>query len=145
MYKNILVTTDGSEFSEKAFGHAIELAKQVGARIIAVTVMPPIQFLTVEGVVYPEDPEKFQQMADAQAKAALNVVAKAAEASGVPCERVQIESPQPYEGIIQTAENKGCDLIVMASHGRRGLSAFLLGSETQKVLTHSSIPVLVYR
>ncbi len=145
MYKNILVTTDGSEFSEKAFGHAIELAKLVGARLTAVTVTPPLQFLTVEGVVYPEDPEKYQQSIDAQAKAALDVVAKAAEARGVPCELVQLESPQPYEGIIKTANDKGCDLIVMASHGRRGLSAFLLGSETQKVLTHSNIPVLVCR
>lgn len=145
MYKNVLVTTDGSEFSERAFGHAADLAKAVGAKLTAVTVTPPIQFLTVEGVVYPDDPEKFQQMRDAQAKAALDVVARAAAARGVPCELVQLESPQPYEGIIATAKEKGCDLIVMASHGRRGLSAFLLGSETQKVLTHSSIPVLVYR
>lgn len=145
MYKNILVTTDGSEFSEKAFDHAVELAKCVGARLTAVTVKPPVQFLTVEGVVYPEDPEKYQQMIDSQANTALSVVAKAAEAGGVPCELVQLESSQPYEGIIKTANDKGCDLIVMASHGRRGLSAFLLGSETQKVLTHSTIPVLVYR
>jgi len=145
MYKNILVTTDGSECSERSFGHAVELAKCVGAKLTAVTVTPPIQFLTVEGVVYPEDPERYKQITDAQAKAALDVIGKAAEAGGVPCELVQIESPQPYEGIIQTAKDKGCDLIVMASHGRRGISAFLLGSETQKALTHSTIPVLVYR
>ena len=145
MYKNILVTTDGSECSERAIGQAVELAKFFGAKLTAVTVTPPLQFLTVEGVVYPEDPERYQQMTDAQAKAALSVVAKAAEAAGVTCELVQIESPQPYEGIIQTAKDKGCDLIVMASHGRRGISALLLGSETQKVLTHSKIPVLVYR
>src|SRR5690606_17946016 len=129
MYKNILVTTDGSESSERSIGHAVELAKFLGAKLTAVTVTPPLQFLTVEGVVYPEDPERYQQMTDAQAKAALNVVANAAEAAGVPCELVQIESPQPYEGIIKTAEDKGCDLIVMASHGRRGISALLLGSE----------------
>ena len=145
MYKNILVTTDGSECSERSIGHAVELAKFLGAKLTAVTVTPPLQFLTVEGVVYPEDPERYQQMTDAQAKAALNVVAKAAEAAGVPCELVQIESPQPYEGIIKTAEDIGCDLIVMASHGRRGISALLLGSETQKVPTHSKIPVLVFR
>jgi len=145
MYKNILVTTDGSEFSERAFGHAADLAKTLGAKLTAVTVTPPIQIVAIEGVVYPEDPERFQQMTNAQAKAALDVVAKTAAARGVPCELVQLESPQPYEGIIATAKDKGCDLIVMASHGRRGLSAFLLGSETQKVLTHSTIPVLVYR
>ncbi|MCL4766585.1 MAG: universal stress protein [Hyphomicrobiaceae bacterium] len=145
MYKNILVTTDGSEFSERAFGHAADLAKLLGARLTAVTVTPPIQFIAIEGVVYPEDPEKHKEMTEAQAKAALDVVAKAAQARGVACELVQLENPQPYEGIIATAKDKGCDLIVMASHGRRGISAFLLGSETQKVLTHSTIPVLVYR
>lgn len=145
MYKNILVTTDGSEFSERAFGHAADLAKALGAKLTAVTVTPPIQFIAIEGVVYPEDPEKHRQMTEAQAKAALDVVAKTAQARGVACELVQLESPQPYEGIIAAAKDKGCDLIVMASHGRRGISAFLLGSETQKVLTHSTIPVLVYR
>lgn len=145
MYTHILVTTDGSEFAERAFSHAIGLAKQLGAKLTAVTVTPPLQFLTVEGVVYPEDPERYQAMTDAQAKAALEAVAKAAEAQGVTCERVQIENQQPYEGILQTAKDKGCDLIVMASHGRRGISAFLLGSETQKVLTHSTVPVLVCR
>jgi len=145
MFKHILVTTDGSEFAERAFSHAIELAKHLGAKLTAVTVTPPIQLLTIEGVVYPEDPEKFQAMTDAQAKAALDAVAKAAEAQGVSCDCVQIENPQPYEGIIQTANDRGCDLIVMASHGRRGLSAFLLGSETQKVLTHTTVPVLVCR
>lgn len=145
MFKNILVTTDGSEFSERAFGHAADLAKICGAKLTAVTVTPPIQIIAIEGVVYPEDPEKFRQMTDAQAKAALDVVAKTAESRGVPCELVQLEAAQPYEGIIATAKEKGCDLIVMASHGRRGLSAFLLGSETQKVLTHSDIPVLVCR
>lgn len=145
MYKSILVTTDGSEFAERSFDHAIELAKHFGAKLTAVTVTPPIQFLTVEGVVYPEDPDKFRAMTDAQAKAALDAVGKAAEAQGVACERVQIENSQPYDGILETAKDKGCDLIVMASHGRRGLSAFLLGSETQKVLTHSTVPVLVCR
>lgn len=145
MYKSILVTTDGSEFSERAFGHAIELAKHLGAKLTAVTVTPPLQILTVEGVVYPEDPETYQAMIDSQAKAALDAVVKAAEASGVPCDSVQIENSQPYEGILQTARDKGCDLIVMASHGRRGISAFLLGSEAQKVLTHSTLPVLVCR
>jgi nucleotide-binding universal stress UspA family protein len=145
MYKNILVTTDGSEFSERAFGHAAALAKLLNAKLTAVTVTAPIQFVAIEGVVYPEDPEKHKQMIAAQAKAALDAVAKVAAAQGVPCETVQVESPQPYEGILATAKSKGCDLIVMASHGRRGLSALLLGSETQKVLTHSSIPVLVYR
>ena len=145
MYKSILVSTDGSEFAERAFAHAIELAKNLGAKLTAVTVTPPIQVLTIEGVAFPEDPDKHRAMVDAHAKSALDAVVKAAEAAGVSCEPVQIKDTQPYEGILETAKNKNCDLIVMASHGRRGLSAFLLGSETQKVLTHSTIPVLVCR
>lgn len=145
MYKHILVTTDGSELSERAFSHAVGLAKREKARLTAVTVTPPIQFIAIEGVVYPEDPEKYKEMTAAQAKQALDAVVKAAGTEGVACETVQIESAQPYEGILATAKERGCDLIVMASHGRRGISAFLLGSETQKVLTHSQIPVLVYR
>ncbi len=145
MYSHILVTTDGSEFSKKAFTHAVQLAKFANARLTAVTVTSPIQYVAIEGMVYPEDPEKFQQMAVAHAEAALDAVADAARAQGVECERVHVENPQPYEGIIATANEKGCDLIVMASHGRRGFQALLLGSETQKVLTHSTIPVLVYR
>ncbi len=145
MYSNILVTTDGSEFSERAFGHAADLAKLSGGKLTAVTVTPPLQIIAIEGVVYPEDPEKFQATTLTQAKAALDAVAKVAASHGVPCELVQVENAQPYEGILDTAKQKGCDLIVMASHGRRGFSALLLGSETQKVLTHSTIPVLVYR
>ncbi len=145
MYRNILVTTDGSEFSERAFAHAVELAKVSKARLTAVTVTAPLEYIAFEGVVYPDDPERFKQITTAHAEAALDAVANVARVAGVECERVHIENPYPYEGIIATAKEKGCDLIVMASHGRRGLSALLLGSETQKVLTHSTIPVLVYR
>ena len=145
MFRNILVTTDGSEFSERAFTHAVELAKMSNAKLTAVTVTTPIQYVAFEGVIYPEDPARYKQITDAQAEAALDEVANVARAAGVACERVHAESPYPYEGIIDTAKANVCDLIVMASHGRRGISAMLLGSETQKVLTHSPIPVLVYR
>jgi nucleotide-binding universal stress UspA family protein len=105
----------------------------------------PLQYVAFEGVVYPEDPARYKQITDAQAEAALDAVSNVARAAGVECERVHVESPAPYEGIITVAKEKVCDLIVMASHGRRGISALVLGSETQKVLTHSTIPVLVYR
>ncbi len=145
MYRNILVTTDGSELSERAFSHAVALAKASNAKLTAVTVTMPIQYVALEGVVYPEDPARYKQITDAQAEAALDAVSNVARAAGVECERVHVESPAPYEGIIAVAKEKVCDLIVMASHGRRGISALVLGSETQKVLTHSTIPVLVYR
>jgi nucleotide-binding universal stress UspA family protein len=145
MYKNILVSTDGSELSERAIGHAVELAKEAKAKLTAVTVTAPLQFVAIEGMVYPEDPERYKQVTLAQAEAMLDVASNAARAQGVECERVIVEAGQPFDGIISTAKEKGCDLIVMASHGRRGISALILGSETQKVLTHSTIPVLVYR
>src|SRR5690606_32700964 len=96
MYKSILVSTDGSEFAERAFSHAVELAKHLGAKLTAVTVTPPIQVLAIEGVAFPEDPDKHRAMMDAQAKTALDAVVKAAAAGGVSCEPVQVKDMQPY-------------------------------------------------
>jgi nucleotide-binding universal stress UspA family protein len=145
VYKNILVTTDGSEFAEQAIGHAVELAKAFGAKLTGVTVTPPFQVIAMEGVVVSEAPDQYEKWAKQTAEARLATVKKAAQAAGVAFDTVHVEDTQPYAGIIEAAKRKGCDLIVMASHGRRGVSALLLGSETQKVLTHSTIPVLVYR
>jgi len=145
VYKNILVTTDGSEFAEEAIGHAVELAKTFKAKLTAVTVTPPFQVIAMEGVVVSEAPDQYEKWAKQTAEARLSTVRKAAQGAGVACDTVHVEDTQPYAGIIDAAKQNGCDLIVMASHGRRGVSALLLGSETQKVLTHSTIPVLVYR
>lgn len=145
MYKHILVPTDGTEFAARAVAHAVDLAKQFGARLTGVTVLPPLRMMAIEGAILSETPEDYARWIEEVAKERLAPIKAAADKAGVACETVHIEHDQPYQGIIDTANGKGCDLIVMASHGRRGVSALLLGSETQKVLTHTGIPVLVYR
>jgi nucleotide-binding universal stress UspA family protein len=145
MYKNILVPTDGTEFAEKAVRYAVDLAKTVGATLTGVTVTPPFTVVAVEGIMISQTPDDFEQWAKKTAAERMQPIRKASEAAGIPCKLVHVETFQAYEGIIQAAQEQGCDLIVMASHGRRGVSALVLGSETQKVLTHSTIPVLVVR
>jgi len=145
VYKNILIPTDGSDFAQEAIGHAVDLAKLLGAKITGVTVTPSYQVIALEGVVVSESPEQFERWSKDVSEARLSIIRRAAQAAGVPCEVIGVENDHPYAGIIEAAKTKGCDLIVMASHGRRGVSALLLGSETQKVLTHTDIPVLVYR
>jgi nucleotide-binding universal stress UspA family protein len=144
MYKHILLATDGSELAMKAVNAGVALAKAMGARVTAVAVRVPLREFIAEGVTIPI-PEATQQDYVKQTDHLLDSARKAAQAAGVACEAVQKVDEEPWRGIIDTAKAQGCDLIVMASHGRRGVSALLLGSETQKVLTHSSIPVLVYR
>lgn len=145
MYKNILIPTDGTEFAEKAVQHGINLAKSMNAKVTGVTVTAPFTVMAVEGVMISQTPEDYDKWARETAEQRMKPIKAAAAAAGVACDTVHVEHFQPYEGIIQAAKERGCDLIVMASHGRRGVSAMLLGSETQKVLTHSSIPVLVFR
>ena len=145
MYKHILIPTDGSDLAAKAVEHGIAFAKQIGARLTAVTVTEPFPVFALA----PSQPEyargDYEKQAQAFAAQILDTVGNAAKQAGVPCETVHIERPHIYEAIIDTATEHGCDLILMASHGRRGVSAVVLGSETVKVLTHSKIPVLVYR
>ena len=146
MYSNILIATDGSELAEKAVSHGVSLAKLAGAKVTALIVEAPFNFFKLpESQIreMPEDLAQHSKRAKQHAAQALNYIANAAKAAGVPCEPVQFEHDQPYEAIIKTAQDKGCDLIVMASHGRSGISAVLLGSVTNKVLTHTKIPVLV--
>lgn len=145
MYRKILVPTDGTEFAESAIEHAVAIAKQFKSEILGVTVIPPLSVMAIDGVVVSELPDDYEKWAKQTAEQRLAVIERAAKAAGVACETAKIDREDAWDGIIKTAEKKGVDLIVMASHGRRGLSAMLLGSETQKVLTHSKIPVLVYR
>lgn len=145
MYKKILIPTDGTEFAEKAITYAVDLAKTLGASLIGVTVTPPFTVVAVEGVMISQTPDDYDRWAKTTAAKRLQPVKAASEAAGVACQTVHVETFQPYEGIIQAAKENGADLIVMASHGRRGVSALILGSETQKVLTHSAVPVLVVR
>ena len=144
MFKNILIPTDGSDFAVKVVEHGVLFAKEVGAKITAVTVTEP--FVLRFGARQLEfAPFEYTKLVEAQAEEALGTVSAAAEAAGVPCETLRMEHGQVYQAIIDAANSRGCDLILMASHSRRGVSAVVLGSETVKVLTHSKIPVLVYR
>jgi nucleotide-binding universal stress UspA family protein len=144
MFKKILLPTDGSELSAKAAQGALKLASQLGASVVGLTIVEPYSYSTLSEY-RPETLEAFEARNAQAAEQRLASIVQAAKDAGVPCETVTVKSFSPYEAIIETARKHGCDVIFMASHGRRGLSAILLGSETQKVLTHSDIPVLVYR
>lgn len=147
MFKHILVPTDGSPLSGDAVAHAVAFAKDTGARITFFFAKPdyPVSFYGEGAIMDPASPEKFAELAQKQADEILGAAAKLAQQAGVECDTASAVSEAPHEAIIAEANGRGCDLIFMASHGRRGISALLLGSETQKVLTHSKIPVLVYR
>jgi nucleotide-binding universal stress UspA family protein len=147
MFKHILLPTDGSPVSDKAVKRGIEFAKKIRARVTALHVVPEFKFMADEGItpLSPTLKKRFQDEGLARAKAMLEAVAKQARARGVRCATICVSSDQPHQEIVATARRQKCDLIMMASHGRRGLSSLLLGSETAKVLTHSKVPVLVVR
>jgi nucleotide-binding universal stress UspA family protein len=147
MFKHILVPTDGSELSRATASRAISFAKEAGARITIFFAKPeyPISYFGEGALIDPTTPEKFAELADQQAAEYLGKIEQQCIAAGVECKSLAVTSDIPYEAIVEAAEQSGCDLIFMASHGRRGFSGFLLGSETNKVLTHSKVPVLVYR
>jgi nucleotide-binding universal stress UspA family protein len=147
MFKHILVPTDGSTLSTDSANQAIGFAKEVSARITFLFAKPdyPVAFYGEGALIDPTTPEQFAEMAERQAREILSACERQAREAGVVATSVSITNDVPYEAIIDAADANGCDLIFMASHGRRGISGLLLGSETQKVLTHSSIPVLVYR
>jgi nucleotide-binding universal stress UspA family protein len=145
MYKHILIPTDGSDRSARAITRGITLAALLGARVTVLTATPPIPPVVLEGLPAPVHNEELEQNAKDYAARSLAVAAEAAAGTGVRCETIHLEHDRPWQAIIQTGEQRGCDLIVMASHGRAGVSAAVLGSETNKVLTHSKIPVLVCR
>lgn len=144
LFKHILIPTDGSELSLKAVQHGIALAKVMDAKITAMTVQPPLTDFVVEGVTISVGEADRADLAK-QFDHRLDAARAEAKAQGVHMATVQVEDREPWRAIITVAKEKGADLIVMASHGRRGVSALVLGSETQKLLTHSSVPVLVYR
>lgn len=145
MYSNILIPTDGSELAGKAVQHGLALAQRIAAKVTALTVLPPFHVFTTDTQMIEDTPARYRTRMQQHAEKTLGAVAQAAQAAGVACETVQVEHEHPYQAIIDTAAARGCDLIVMASHGRHGISAIVLGSETVKVLTHSKIPVLVHR
>ncbi|MGE5469237.1 MAG: universal stress protein [Bacteroidota bacterium] len=147
MFKHILIPTDGSELSRATAARAVAFARESGARVTVFFAKPeyPIAYFGEGALIDPTTPEKFAELAEQQASEYLGEVQKLCADNGVECATTSATSDVPYEAIIEAAEQSGADLIFMASHGRRGISGFLLGSETNKVLTHSKIPVLVYR
>jgi nucleotide-binding universal stress UspA family protein len=145
MLKNILVPTDGTELSARAAAYAVGLAKQAGAKVTAVTVTTPAEGILLGDGATIRNKAAYEERSQAFARTALGRIEQLAKDAGVGCESVHSREDQPWQGIINTASSKGADLIVIASHGRRGLSALMIGSETQKVVNHSKIPVLVYR
>ncbi len=151
MFKHILVPTDGSQFSQHVARNAVSFAKEVGALITAFYVKPkhPLSYYSEEDEATPpgvlEKQTEFEKQTEQAAQEFLGYVDKLCREAGVSCTRLTVTNGVIYEAIIEAATKNGCDLIFMASHGRSGLGALLLGSETNKVLAHTKIPVLVYR
>ncbi len=144
MYQRILVPTDGSEITAKAVTAAIALAKLSGAALTVISVKEPFPYSAISEM-QPVPPQEFYDAQERIAHDRVKAVLDAAAAAGVACEGSTVEALHPWEAILDMAKDKACDLIVMASHGRRGMAALLIGSETSRVLTHSPLPVLVIK
>jgi nucleotide-binding universal stress UspA family protein len=144
MFKRILVPTDGSEITAKAINTAVDLAKAGGGQLFVVSVKEPFPYSAISEM-QPVPPQEFYDAQERIAAGRVKSVVDAAQAAGVACGGHTVEALHPWEAILDHAKAQQCDLIVMASHGRRGVAALLLGSETQRVLTHSTLPVLIVR
>jgi nucleotide-binding universal stress UspA family protein len=145
MFKHILLPTDGSELSERVIPKVVALAQSMSARLTGLIVFEPFHVFAANPLMVTDTDEVYRVNCERRAAQCLETIKRPAEAAGVDFDGVHVYSTQPYHTIITTAAAHGCDLICMASHGRRGVSALVLGSETLKVLTHSKIPVLVWR
>lgn len=147
MYKQILVPTDGSKLSQKATAHAIDLAKAMRAQLIGFHASPDFPLpVYADGVIFePLTVEDYQAQCKQATERMLQAIAVKAREARVAFRGAHAFSSAPWQAILAAAKKHRCDAIVMASHGRRGVSALVLGSETQKVLTHSKLPVLVVR
>ena len=147
MYKRILVATDGSTLSKKAVGSAISMAKLCGAELVALKVVPryPVNYFDGGIAMTPTDAGRIEAQWQLEAQHVVDAVQKLATTKGVKAKAVTARSDSPSDAIVAAATKHKCNLIVMASHGRRGVKRLLLGSETQHVLTHSTVPVLVLR
>ncbi len=146
MFKHILMPTDGSEHSEKAVARGIELAKLCGAKVTGIHVMPDYRLLVASGDLdSPGVDENMEEQGRIQAERFLSFVQRSADAAGIQCETVIAQGKHPYDAIVDTANARGCDLIVMTARHRTGLLAALMGSEASRVLHRASIPVLCFR
>jgi nucleotide-binding universal stress UspA family protein len=144
MFKRILVPTDGSEITAKAIDTAVDLAKAGGGELFVVSVKEPFPYSAISEM-QPVPPQEFYDAQERIAAGRVKSVVDAAKAAGVNCGGHTVEALHPWEAILDHAKAQQCDLIVMASHGRRGVAALLLGSETQRVLIHSTLPVLIVK
>lgn len=146
MFKHILMPTDGTEHSERAAARGIELAKLCGAKVTGIHVVQDFRMMmAAEGWVSAMSEEQEEEQARARAASFLDYVKKTADAAGVPCDTVIAKNLHPYDAIVDTANERGCDLIVMTSRKGKGLGAMLMGSEATRVLHRTSIPVLTFR
>ncbi|MBN9017902.1 MAG: universal stress protein [Rhizobiales bacterium] len=145
MFRHILVPTDGSPLSGLAVEKAVQLAKSTGAKITFLSAVEPFHIWTDNANQLAYTREEYERVSKESADGYLDSAVAEAGRAGVAADTLRVEADEPYRAIIDAATQKGCDLIAMASHGRRGMAALVIGSETQKVLTHSTIPVLVYR
>ena len=145
MYAHLCVPTDGSELSDRAAEQALALAQSLRARVTALRVTMPYHAFAITPEQLMVGVVDYNRVMQDAAQAQLEAVRAKAKALGVECDALVVEDESPYRAIIAVARERGCDLIAMASHGRRGIDALVLGSETVKVLTHSTIPVLVFR
>jgi len=145
MLDHILIPTDGTELSARAARFAVQLAKKMAAKVTAVTVTTPADAMIFGEVRIIRNAEEYEERMSASARAMLDTIGTLAAEASVPCEKVHVRSELPWHGILEAAKSRNADLIVMASHGRRGLSAMVIGSETQKVVNHSHVPVTIYR
>lgn len=147
MYKRILVATDGSTLSKKAVHNAIDLAGAIGADLVALYVVPryPVSYFEGGVTISMQDVERTEKQWSDKGQAVVDAVQQAAQAEGIKAKAVVVRSDLVAESIMSAVKKHKCDLVVMASHGRKGIKRVLLGSETQHVLTHSTVPVLVLR
>jgi nucleotide-binding universal stress UspA family protein len=145
MFTHILIPTDGSGLSQKAIKNAIQFARESSAWVTGLTVSEPFHYFVADPMMVMDTEDRYKTDCDKRARKYLDVIRKEAETAGVRCETMHVFGEHAYSAIIDTAKQQHCDLICMASHGRKGMSALVLGSETTKVLTHSKIPVLVWR
>ena len=145
MFKTILMPTDGSALSEIAVKQSLQFAKSINANAVGLYVVEPYHVLAIGVEMVSDTREVYERDAKLRAAANLSKIEDMARSTGVACECISVQNNQPWQAIIEAAQSKGCDLIAMASHGYRGVQGLLLGSQTNHVLTHSKIPVLVFR
>lgn len=145
MFRHLLVPTDGSPLSDKAVQGAINFAREVGARITTLSVAEPFPYSALSESAFLPDQLRYEKQMQEHARQFVDSAAALASEAGVPCDTRVALSFSPYEEIIRNAEELGCDVIFMASHGRKGINRLFVGSETQKVLAHTTLPVMVFR